>query len=500
MKPTKSRTWRMGAALLPALLMSGLVVGCDDGDDAKKDAAPLSTPDGGTSNPDTNTPKPDTGSAPDSGAVDTSNTEAGACPGEVPVTADVAVDTTWDCPVYVLKQKVYVTGTATLTIAPGVKVIGDAAAADVAALIVTRTAKLNAVGTKTQPIVFTSTTPKGGTWGGVVLLGKAKINTGVPCADMTPGCLETGVEGIAATETRAKFGGLDDEHNCGTLQYARIEFAGKELAPANELNSLTVGGCGRQTKLSYIQTHKGTDDGVEFFGGTVGIDHLLVTDADDDGVDWDLGWSGKAQFVVVHQFAGGLDNHGFEASGGPTDSAKQPSEMALPRSEPVIYNATLIGRSDLLADNQAMRLKEGTRGKMYNLIVQGWKTDVIDFTHKQVDLTMEWPAFLTIESSVFFDNVEPWPAEAAGTPGDDDKGFPDQASVEDPARMNTKGVDPMLTAINETAPNYVPQNEAAVMGKATPTFGDTTANYAGAFKPGVAPWTDGWTAFPPASP
>jgi hypothetical protein len=498
MKPTKSRTWLVRSALLPLALVGGMVVGCDDGDDGMKtgnpDAPITGNPDGGGS-PDTITGAPDGG-----GSSDVPTSEVANCPAQWPVTGDVAVDTVWDCPVYVLKQKVYVLPGVTLTIKAGVTVLGDADATDVSALIVSRGGKLNAVGTATQPIVFSSTRKKGGSWGGVVLLGKATINTGTPCADGTPNCLETSVEGIAATEARARFGGIDDTHNCGTLKYARIEFAGKELAPNNELNSLTVGACGSQTTLSYIQTHKGTDDGVEFFGGTAGIDHLLVTDADDDGLDWDLGWRGKSQFLVVHQFAGGLDNHGIEASGGPTDSAKQPSEAAAPRSEPVIYNMTMIGRPDPIPANRAMHLKEGTRAKLYNFIIQGWKTDVIDFTHKQVDLTMEWPMFLSIENSVFWDNIEPWPAEVVGMPSDDDKGFPDQASVEDPARMNTKGINPMLTDINEANPNYVPLNAAAVMGKAAPTFGDTTATYAGAFAPGVAPWTAGWTAFPASEP
>jgi hypothetical protein len=58
------------------------------------------------------------------------------------------------------------------------------------------------------------------------------------------GCLEAGIEGIPATELKAKFGGLNDAGTCGELSYVRIEFAGAELAPMNELNGLTLGGCG----------------------------------------------------------------------------------------------------------------------------------------------------------------------------------------------------------------------------------------------------------------
>jgi hypothetical protein len=69
-------------------------------------------------------------------------------------------------------------------------------------------------------------------------------------------------------------------------------------------------------------------------------------------------------------------------------------------------------------------------------------------------------------------------------------------AIEDPARMNTK-VDPMLGDLSATPPAYVPGNATAVNGKVTPTFGDTTANYAGAFKPGdTMPWHAGWSAYP----
>jgi hypothetical protein len=79
---------------------------------------------------------------------------------------------------------------------------------------------------------------------------------------------------------------------------------------------------------------------------------------------------------------------------------------------------------------------------------------------------------------------------------DDDMGFMDQAVFEDPARNNKKDVDPMLTKVDQMAPNYVPKNEALNITQA-PAFGVTTATYAGAFKPNdAAPWTDGWTAFP----
>ncbi len=418
------------------------------------------------------------------------------CPPETPVMADVSADTTWSCPRYLLKGKIYVVRNAKLTIAAGTQVLGDANITDLknkAALIVARGSQLIAKGTKDKPIIFTSSAPagqrRGGDWAGLALLGNAKINTGMPCAGGAAGCREIGIEGIAADELRAKYGGIDDASSCGTLEYVRSEFAGAELDPGRELNGITFGGCGSGTKVSYVQVHRGTDDGMEFFGGSVSMDHVVLSGNEDDSLDWDFGWTGKVQFLVVHQRRA-IGDYGFEGAGSPQ------GETLEPRSAPTIYNATLLGRPD---GGKAMHLKEGTRGIMRNLIVQGWNDDVVRFTAKQVDLKMEWPMFLTIENSLFWMNPK-WSVETPGTPSDDDMGFDDKGSVEAAARSNKTDVDPMLTVtdlFDGATPNYVPRNAAVGIGGATPPAGfDATATYIGAFKPGDAPWTAGWTAYP----
>jgi hypothetical protein len=420
---------------------------------------------------------------------------------EIKVTGDVTTDTTWSCPKYVLTKKIYVTGNAKLSIAPGTTVVGDASVTDLAnkaALIVSRGAQLLAKGTKEKPIVFTSSGAPGarvgGDWGGIALLGSARINTGMPCASGAAGCKESGIEGIPATELRAKFGGTDDASSCGTLEYVRVEFAGAELEPTRELNGVTFGGCGAGTKVSYLQVHRGTDDGIEVFGGTVNMDHVVLSGNEDDSLDWDYGWTGKVQFLVVHQRAA-IGDHGYEAAGSPQ------GETLTPRSAPVIYNATLVGRTG----GKGLHLKEGTRGTMRNHIITGFSSWPVNFTAKEVDLNAEWPMHLSIENSVFAGNgmfIDETKPNAAGMSTDDDKGFDDKGSVEAAARSNSFALDPMLTSINDltagTAPNYVPKNAALGMGAATPPAGfDATATYIGAFKPNdPAPWTDGWTAYP----
>lgn len=419
----------------------------------------------------------------DAPGTDTGDQDAGGdCPasGDVVIDADITADTTWSCPSYLLVGTIFVTGDSTLEIDPGVQIFGDTAT-PFSALVVTRGSQLVAEGTADSPIVFTSGNAEGeratGDWAGVALLGSATINNGSDSG----GVLEGRLEGIDASDDRALYGGDDDASNCGSLEYVRIEFAGAELSPDNELNGLTVAGCGTGTNISFVQVHRGKDDGIEFFGGTAGLDHVVITGASDDSLDFDLGYRGDIQFLVVHQYAGIGDN-GIEGDNLGSD------EDATPRTNPRIFNATFIGTPD----TRGMVLREGAQGMLRNFIIQDFGSEAVDLRAAEVDLTAEWPTNLSIENSFFFDNG----AYATETGDeDDDMGFVEQDAIEDAARNNTVGTDPMIGDTSETAPNYVPT--ADLSGQATPPSGfDATATYAGAFEPSGTDWSAGWTAYP----
>lgn len=215
-------------------------------------------------------------------------------PETVQVTEDIKADTTWKTGnTYVLTKHIFVES-GTLTLEPGVTVKGQQGSS----LVITRQARINAVGTAEKPIVFTSSEPVGsraaGNWGGLVLLGKAQLNI--------PNVTEQSIEGfVVGSDARTLYGGTDDAHNCGTLKYVRIEFAGFKLLNNSELNGLSMGACGSATQVDYLQVHRGLDDGVEMFGGTANLKHVLVTLTDDDGLDWDFGYRGNVQFLIVQQ-------------------------------------------------------------------------------------------------------------------------------------------------------------------------------------------------------
>jgi hypothetical protein len=79
---------------------------------------------------------------------------------------------------YVLRGAVFVRDGATLNIQAGTWVIGEAGS--VGTLIVERGGRLNAIGTREQPIVFTSDQAgrqrARGDWGGIIINGRAPIN------------------------------------------------------------------------------------------------------------------------------------------------------------------------------------------------------------------------------------------------------------------------------------------------------------------------------------
>jgi hypothetical protein len=277
--------------------------------------------------------------------------EAGDRPVET-VSGNITESLTWTADtVWQLTGEVYVNGGATLTIEPGTLVVGDVGSA----LIITRNGQLIADGTAEAPITFTSSKPVAdrvaGDWGGIVLLGSAPINV-----------QSNNIEGLAATEDSA-YGGTDAAHNCGTLRYARIEYAGSVFGTDNELNALTLGGCGSATTLDYIHTFRGLDDGIEFFGGTANLRHAIVSYTGDDSLDWDEGYVGNIQFFVAQQTA----NEGERAIEA-DNQADAPT--ATPLSDPTVYNFTLVGGGN--PEQEGVRLRAGTAGALHNFVITGF--------------------------------------------------------------------------------------------------------------------------------
>jgi hypothetical protein len=159
------------------------------------------------------------------------------------------------------------------------------------------------------------------------------------------------------------FGGNTSDDNSGNLFYTRVSFAGNLINDEDELNGIAFQGVGSGTQVDYVQIHNNVDDGVEFFGGTVNVKHLVLTGMGDDSLDWTDGWVGKAQYVIVDQ----ADNAGDRGIEGDNRSS---NNSLTPRSNPIISNLTFIGGA---AGDTGVVLRAGTNADLYNGIVTGFQ-------------------------------------------------------------------------------------------------------------------------------
>ena len=291
--------------------------------------------------------------------VSTQTTVPGIDKPVVVVTGEISGTANWTSNnYYVLRGAVFVNDGATLNIAAGTRVIGEAGS--VGTLVVLRGGRLNAIGTRTAPIVFTSDQAVGnrarGDWGGLIINGRAPVN------------LEGG-EGAGEGDTGV-YGGTNPNDSSGTMRYVRVEFAGVEFSPDNELNGIAFQGVGRGGSYEYIQVHMNRDDALEWFGGTADIKYAVASNAADDSFDWTFGWSGRAQFIAITQRGDDADN-GIEADNNEFNN------NLLPRSNPQIYNITLCGDPDRVEGPEGPRganFRRGTAFTMRNFLVTGFKS------------------------------------------------------------------------------------------------------------------------------
>jgi len=229
---------------------------------------------------------------------------------------------------------------AVLTVAPGVVILEDKAS--VGTIIVERGGKIHAVGTACDPIIITSAQAPGsqrhGDCGGIYLLGYAKTNVVNSCQ---------GDSAAAEGGTVGYYGGNDDNDGSGVLRYVRVEYAGRERSPNNELNSFTFCAVGRNTHVDYCEAFQADDDCFEWFGGTSDQTHLIGIDGHDDGYDTQMGTRNRAQFVIIRasaeksQAGTQWGDKGIEADNTETDPFDQ--VYCSGRSFNQLANCTFIG-------------------------------------------------------------------------------------------------------------------------------------------------------------
>ncbi len=379
--------------------------------------------------------------------------------GEIKQNVTLTNDTTW-----VLQGGVFFGGDntepVTVAIEPGTRIQGQQAADF---FYIRRGSKIKAVGSPTQPIVFTGPleqTP--GEWGGVVIAGNGPVNgcnVGVPVCEQFDEAMLT------------PYGGNDPNDNSGVIKYTQIRWAGFPVRPDQELNGLTMLGVGAGTTLDFIEVFEGQDDGIEFFGGTAQVKHLVLVNNRDDSLDWGQGWRGKVQFALIKQSEGDADRC-IEADNNEDNFDSQP------RSKPTISNLLCLGSA---VGSQGAELRRGTGANIKNSVFVNSPTcmrlsDEATFANAGSPgaLTGE----LTIDHSYAF-NCEF--KDGAGATFSVAEWFASQAG-------NVFG-DPLLEG-------FLPADSSPLLTGGEPISGDpffTPVGYISPFKDRNSDWTKGWT-------
>ncbi len=415
------------------------------------------------------------------------------------VSGRITSDTTFTADsLWLLDGAVFVDEPARLTIEAGTQIFGRSETNGT--LIISQGAQILANGTAEAPIVMTSDVEVGerarADWGGLIINGRAPLN--VP-----------GGQGEGEGDTGI-YGGDDPNDDSGHLYYVRVEFAGTEFSPDNELNGIAFQGVGRMTEVDHIMVKFNKDDGLEFFGGTVEVKHVICFAIADDSFDWTDGWQGKGQFMIAMQMGDDADN-GFES-----DNNGDNNDLT-PRSNPTLYNVTLIGDPyDFPGDESdiGMLLREGTAATIRNFIITGFKEAAIDIDHPATFAQVN-QGNLTLESGLVYGNCIVEGCQGEFKPDDDDAeatlGTVDFVT----GAPNVHFMDPVLGApsylcafcpfdLIDPTRNFAPRGTSpAVTGMVRPSvppndgFFDV-ANFIGAVGPagsGQDDWFMGWTDF-----
>ncbi|ASK30207.1 hypothetical protein CEY12_08825 [Chryseobacterium sp. T16E-39] len=257
---------------------------------------------------------------------------------------------------YTLDGIVKITNNATITIEAGATF--NVVTTKTSGLVVLQDGKINAVGTASDPIVFTTSTKTPGDWGGITLYGKAPIKA-----------VNGNTQALSEDGNNVYYGGTDANDNSGTMKFVRVEYAGKKIGDGtSETNSMTFYSVGAGTTLENLVSYKGTDDGYEFFGGTVSAKNIVSYGNYDDSFDWQDAWSGQNN-TNWYAFQTGTGNFGMEIE----------ASSNIDNVAPKVSNITLIRAANTNPESanspeiSAIQFKKHGTGIFSNVYISGYK-------------------------------------------------------------------------------------------------------------------------------
>ena len=364
----------------------------------------------------------------------------------------------------------------TLTIQEGTSI--KARTGTFANLLITRGSKIQAVGTAAAPIVFSSDDEGEdgtGEWGGLIIHGYGDHNE---CIALPCNVDAEGESGFAGGVGRS-----DD--NSGRLSYVIVTEGGWEFAPGNEINGISLVAVGSGTQIDHIQVNSNADDGIEFYGGDVNVKYMVLTGNLDDSVDWDEGYQGNIQYVIVKQ---------VPASFGTAIEADTEGTTAF-LSKPTIANATFIGDG---TNSRIHQMKSSSGGFIHNSImtVASGNTSItacvfVNGSGAEGNRNMSLAYNNVIADCTDFETIN----DPAG--GSDPDPIPDNGLTTTTVFSVAANLDANYASQAAEAQLAAPIDWTAINGTYPESVADTTyldaTDYLGAVDPdATTPWYEGW--------
>lgn len=296
------------------------------------------------------------------------------------LTGSITADLTLDANItYFLDQTLSIEAGAKLTIPAGTTIIADVESGNSTStyILIQKGAEIDVQGTEAAPVIMTSTNETPGDWGGLVIAGDATTTEG------TNATAEVG---------QISYGGTNDIDNSGSIKYLIINYAGAQINAESQFNGLTLYAVGSGTTIENVAILNGTDDGVEFFGGTVSASNLYFENNEDDAVDWTEGWNGTiTNTYVLHNKAG--FSTAVEADGI--------------NGNPTLTNFTAVST----VDGIALQFKKTSGATITGLSLSGYATSIdmkdngplanVKIEGVDADPTQTYNATATVDVSLF---------------------------------------------------------------------------------------------------
>jgi len=260
----------------------------------------------------------------------------------LPLQGTIASKVTLDPSIlYILSSSYIVQSGGELIIPAGTKIQAEAGGTDVYIAIL-KGAKIDVQGTADNPVVISSTSALGGDWGGLTICGDASTSAGIDAQAEVGGFI---------------YGGSNDTDNSGSIKYLVIKGTGAQINADSQYNGISLYAVGSGTTIENVSVINGSDDGIEFFGGTVSASNVYLENNEDDSIDWTEGWNGTITNTYISHTVSGFSTafEGDKVNGNPQ-----------------FVNLTAIST----VGGTALQFKKQSGGTITNIWLEGYDTNI----------------------------------------------------------------------------------------------------------------------------